>query len=86
MYICGALFAAGLSWYLVEIGGTYQLEHRARDHAAATTLGLGAGLLGGAAVALVTRRLVRHEPARRAHTLSPLFLRQGAGLSLRATF
>ena len=85
--IGGALFVAGLSWYLVEIGGTYQLEHRARDHAAATTLGLGAGLLGGAAIGLVTRRMVnRQGPPRRAHGISPLFLRHGAGLALRANF
>jgi len=83
----GVLFVAGLSWYLAEIRGTYELDDRARDHAAATTLGLGAGLLGGAAVGLVTRRLVRRQGlSRRTHAISPLFVRQGAGLSLRASF
>ena len=79
-----AMFAGGLIWYIAEIQGPYRLEHRARDHVAATVLGGGAGLLGAAVISLVTRRGVRHKHP--AHALAPAFSPNSAGLIWNARF
>jgi len=80
----GAMFVGGLIWYVAEIQGPYSLQHRARDHIAATMLGGGAGLLGAAVISLVTQRLVRRT--RPVHALSPAFSPNSVSLTWNARF
>ena len=79
-----AMFVGGLIWYVAEIQGRYTLQHRARDHIAATVLGGGAGLLGSATISLVTHRLVRRR--NRAHALAPALSPNSVGLTWNARF
>lgn len=57
------IFTGGLTWYLAETRSDYQLDARGRDHAAATILGAGAGMLGSAAVVLIVRRILARRAA-----------------------
>jgi len=82
--IGAATFVGGLIWYVAEIQGPYTLQHRARDHTAATMLGGGAGLLGAAAISLVTRRLVRRKHP--VHALAPALSPNSVGLTWNARF
>lgn len=61
--IGAAIFTGGLTWYLAETRSDYQLDARARDHAAATILGAGAGMLGSAAIALIVRKVLNRRAA-----------------------
>lgn len=79
-----AMFVGGLIWYVAEIQGPYTLQHRARDHIAATVLGGGAGLLGAATISLVTRRLLRRRQP--AHALAPALSPNSVGLTWNARF
>lgn len=76
----GALLTGGLAWYLTEVTQTTALDHRGREHGAATLLGLGGGMFGAAIISLVTRRLTRDR--RPPIALAPSF----RGLSLAARF
>lgn len=79
-----AIFVGGLIWYVAEIHGPYTLQHRAREHVAATLLGGGAGLLGAAAISLVTRHVVRRKHA--VHALAPVLSPNRVGLTWNARF
>lgn len=79
-----AMFVAGLIWYVAEIHGPYTLQQRARDHVAATMLGGGAGLLGAAAISLVTRGLIRRKHP--VHALNPALSPTSVGLTWNARF
>jgi len=79
-----AMFVGGLIGYVAEIYRPYTLQGRARDHIAATILGGGAGLLGAAAISLVTRRLVRRKHP--VHALAPALSPTSAGLTWNARF
>lgn len=79
-----AMFVGGLIWYVAEIHGPYTLQQRARDHVAATILGGGAGLLGAAAISLVTRRLIRRKHP--VHALNPALSPTSVGLTWNARF
>ena len=76
----GILFAGGLGWYLTEVTQTTALDHRGREHGAATLLGFGAGMFGSAVISVVVRRLTRQQTP--PVTLAPSF----RGLSLAARF
>jgi hypothetical protein len=76
----GVLLTAGLAWYMSEVTRTTALDHRAREHSAATLLGLGGGMFGSAVIGLVVRRLTRDRPP-------PIALAPSLrGLSLAARF
>lgn len=77
----GALLVGGLAWYVSEASKTTALDHTAREHTAATVLGLGGGLLGGAAIALLVRHLTRSR-TNTAVSIAP----QPRGLALQTRF
>ena len=69
-----------------RIDRTYLDEHRRPELAAATLLGLGAGLSGGAAAALITRALLRSGKSRGNASVGPLTAPRVVGLNFRAAF
>ncbi len=99
----GALLIAGIAWLVPakrrytsdvpEDAGPwspdkgYLDKHRVPELAAASLIGLGAGLAAGATVALVARKLVgRSRPRARSTTVSPMTAPRAIGLSLQGTF
>ena len=78
-----ALLVGGVAWYLGE-ARTSALDHIAREHGAATVLGLGGGMLGGAAIALIVRRLIKSRTA--PVSLTPTFTPHSRGLAVQARF
>lgn len=80
----GVLLVGGLAWYLSEVTRTTALDDIPRQHAAATLRGLGGGMLGGAVISLVVRRLTRGKTLPVA--VAPSFSRHTQGLALRAQF
>lgn len=69
-----------------SVDRTYLDEHRRPELAAATLLGVGTGLAGGAAAALITRALLRRGKSGKHASLAPLGAPRAVGLNFQAAF
>ncbi len=78
------MLVGGVAWYFSEVTRTTALDAMPRQHAAATLRGLGGGMLGGALISLVVRRLTRDRPA--PVTVIPDLSLHTRGLALQARF
>lgn len=95
-----ALFISGLAWLIPAKRRYYKdaladgavadevffEDHRVPELVAASLLGLGTGLIGGASVALITRAAIGGGKRRRNASVAPLAALRTVGLNFQASF